>query len=386
MNDLNPPTGFSRIQSIDILRGIIMVIMALDHVRDYFSQTPYGTLDLSQTSPLLFFTRWITHFCAPNFIFLSGISIFLYEQKVKSKKQVSIFLFTRGFWLIAVEMIIMSYVIVWDRSLLLFLVIWAIGISMVLLSALTWLPKKALLVLSLLIIVFHQLIPDAEQVGAGNIFMSMLHHRPFMLPATPPIIVAYSILPWLGVMMLGYCIGHWFLKSPDQQARTLLIAGSSAVALFFLLRFINVYGDQVPWAAQERGTLFTILSFFNVSKSPPSLLFLLITIGPAMLLLSRMTNVKGFSFFKAYGAVPFFYYVMHFLLIATAAWTWTRIQFGKPVNLAMASPKDFPSDYNPTLLRAYGVWILLVLALYFPCRWFGEYRKKHPEKRWLSYL
>jgi uncharacterized membrane protein len=375
----------SRIFSIDILRGLIMVVMALDHVRDFYSNTPFSPLDLSQTSPLLFFTRWITHLCAPNFVFLSGISIFLYQQKVNSKPTTSVFLLTRGVWLVAVELLVISFLIVWNYNMLLFEVIWVIGLSMICLAALIWLPRIWLTILSLLVIVLHQLIPD-PQIDSTNVIRGMFHHTPFFVPGTPQLLVAYTLIPWLAVMSLGYSIGHWFTHPPDKQKQTLLIAGMSALALFVILRVINYYGDPVPWQVQDRGATFTLLSFLNVSKSPPSLLFLLVTIGIGLTILSQLTRVKGLSFFRVYGSVPFFYFVIHFVLIVVGAALWTTLYYGETVNLAMADQSQYPAEYHPNLLRAYLVWITLVLLLYFPCKWFGAYRKKHPEKKWLSYL
>jgi uncharacterized membrane protein len=359
--------------------------MALDHVRDFYSITPFSPLDLSQTSPLLFSTRWITHLCAPNFVFLSGISIFLYQQKVNSTRRTSIFLLTRGLWLVLVELLVISFLIVWSYNMLLFEVIWVIGISMLFLSALIWIPRIWLTILSLLVIVFHQLIQD-PQIDATNVLRGMLHHTPFFVPGTPSLLVAYTLIPWLAVMTLGYSIGHWFTKPLDKQKQTLLIAGVSALAAFVVLRLINYYGDPVPWQVQDRGTTFTILSFFNVSKSPPSLLFLLVTIGIGLTILSQLTQVKKLSFFRVYGSVPFFYFILHFVLIVIGASLWTFLYYGASINLAMADQSQLPADYHPNLLRAYLVWITVVLLLYFPCKWFGAYRKKHPEKKWLSYL
>jgi uncharacterized membrane protein len=214
----------------------------------------------------------------------------------------------------------------------------------------------------------------------------MLHHPPFFVDATPDLLVVYTVIPWVGVMMLGYCVGHWFKKTPEKQERTLLIAGVVALVSFFILRAINVYGDPLPWQTQERGALFTVLSFFNISKSPPSLLFLLWTIGVGLIALSLLTRVQKFSYLRVFGSVPFFYFILHFTLIVVGAFLWTFFQYGESINLAMSNADQWPAGYSPNLARAYLVWILLIFVLYFPCRWFSAYRKKHPEKRWLSYL
>jgi uncharacterized membrane protein len=381
------PLRSSRIESIDILRGMIMVIMALDHVRDYFSYTPYGPLDLSLTSPLLFFTRWITHLCAPNFVFLSGVSVFLYQQKVKAKKQVSTFLLTRGLWLIVVELVVVSYLIAWDRSFLVFEVIWAIGCSMIVLAALLWLPRTVLMVIAVAMIMFHPFLPGPEKIDFSNLVSGMLHHpTAFVVPGHPSLLVAYTIIPWCGIMLLGYSIGHWFLKPGPEQRKTLLTAGLAALALFVLLRTINVFGDPNPWQVQDRGPVFTMLSFLNVTKNPPSFLFVLVMVGIGLVALALLARARDLSFFRVFGSVPFFYFILHLAVISLAAHAWTYFAFGEPVNLSFVDKEQWPTEYTPNLFRAYGVWVALVLTLYVPCRWFSRYRKAHPERRWLSYL
>jgi uncharacterized membrane protein len=378
----------SRIESIDILRGIIMIIMALDHVRDFFSVATFDATDMSQTNPALFFTRWITHFCAPNFVFLSGISISLYAQKSLSRKQVSIFLFTRGLWLVVIEIVVISFLLVWSYQIIFLQVIWAIGFSMILLAGLIWLPRPVLFVLAFAMITLHQLIPDAPTITAQNLLGGLIHHTSFFFQATPSIFVAYTIVPWVGVMLAGYLIGPWFRKPVDAQKKYLRYSGIGLLIVFVILRLINLYGDPARWSVQERGPVFTFLSFLNVSKYPPSLLFLCLTIGTGLLVLSFMTTVKTkavLAFFRMYGSVPFFYYVLHLLFIALGCYVWTLVMFGKSFNVPFSDAASRPADYSPSLLRTYVFWIILIAILYFPCRWFSNYRKTH-RQWWLSYF
>ena len=385
-NSVEIPKDNSRLQSIDIVRGLIMVIMALDHVREFFSYTTYRATDLTQASVFLFATRWITHLCAPTFIFLSGISIYLYFKKAGSLKQTSLFLVTRGLWLIAVEVLLISFILTQGYQLTLLEVIWVIGCSMILLAALIWLPQWIQLVVSLAMIVGHNALPPIEKVSPDNLLPALLHNSPFFI-GSPPILVAYTIVPWAGVMLLGFGIGSWFTYEPQRRERLLLIAGVSSLALFIVLRFLNIYGDPSPWSVQERGGIYTLLSFINVTKSPPSLLFLCITLGTSCILLvlaSRLSaGIK--QFLTVYGRVPFFFFIVHLAVISVTSYLWTYLSFGRGVNLSFASVKEWPVEYQPSLLRAYFVWLLIVGALYFPCLWYARYKSKS-KAWWVSYL
>ncbi|MES2894010.1 MAG: heparan-alpha-glucosaminide N-acetyltransferase domain-containing protein [Bacteroidota bacterium] len=375
-----------RLQSIDVVRGIIMIIMALDHVREFFSYTSYRATDVTQASVMLFFTRWITHLCAPTFIFLSGISIFLYFKKVGSLKKTSMFLLGRGLWLILVEIFIISFILTQGYDLTLLEVIWAIGISMMLLAALTWLPRWAQISLALVMIIGHNALPAIEKVSADNILPALLHNTPFFIDK-PPVLVAYTIVPWVGVMLLGYVVGVWFGYDRERRNKLLLISGTVALLLFFALRLLNMYGDPAPWSSQERGSVYTALSFMNVSKSPPSLLFLSVTLGIASFLLVAAdhlsTGVKRIC--STYGRVPFFFFILHLAVISLASYAWTYIAFGESVNLSFVSAKEWPTDYQPSLWRTYIVWMLLLICLYFPCLWYGKY-KSTSKAWWVSYL
>jgi len=375
-----------RLQSIDLVRGLVMIIMALDHVRDFFSYTAFRVTDVTMTSAPFFFTRWVTHLCAPTFVFLSGMGIFLYAQKTGSLKKTSFFLLTRGLWLVVVDIFVISFILTQGYQLTVLEVIWAIGCSMILLAGLIWLPRYVQIILALAMIFGHDALPFIMNVSAGNMLPALLHNMPFFI-SNPPVLVAYAIVPWVGVMLLGYVMASWVNYPPQKRDKLLLTVGASALVLFVILRFLNIYGDPSPWSTQERGGMYTFLSFLNVSKSPPSLLFLSVTLGTACLLLVLVNRLSpGIKkVFMTYGRVPFFYFILHLAIISFSACLWTYLSFGKSVNLSFVPVKDWPAGYHPSLLRAYLVWVTLVILLYFPCRWYGKY-KAGSKAWWVSYL
>ena len=318
----------TRIESIDILRGIVMIIMALDHARDYFHLGAFANdpTDLETTTPILFFTRFITHFCAPIFVFLAGTSAYLYGAK-KSKKDLSRFLFTRGVWLIFLELVLNNFIWWFDikYGFINLQILWAIGFSMIALSLLIKLPFKYLLGIGMVIVAGHNLLDGivAEGYSPSAFLWYFLHQQQFLpISQTRIIFFNYPILAWIGVMVLGYCFGKLYKKDLDKQERKkwLLKLGVGSLILFFLLRGINIYGDLHPWEIQE-STTFTILSFFNITKYPPSLVFILFTVGLGILFLYFIENLKTpiTNFLLVYGRVPFFYYFLHMLLIHLVA-------------------------------------------------------------------
>ena len=375
-----------------------MIIMALDHVRDYFH---YGSFfidptNLDTTTPMLFFTRFITHFCAPVFVFLAGTSAFLYGSK-KTKRELFKFLFTRGIWLMLLEVVLNNLIWTFDLtySLLIFQVIWAIGLSMVCLSFLIYLPKKALLLLGFILIAGHNLLDGI--VVQGNGFKSVLWyvlHQEQMLTINPNVMVFlhYPVIPWIGVMVLGYCFGTFYKSgfSATVRKKWLLGLGLGAIALFFVLRGLNVYGDLVPWQAQET-TAKTILAFLNVTKYPPSLVFLLITIGPSLLFLYAIEAVKNkiTDFMLVFGRVPFFYYFIHVLVIHVLAIIGILIFGGHWTDMILTA-ETFQNaaliNYGYPLFVVYIVWIGIVLLLYPFCKKYMVYKANNRDKWWLSYL
>lgn len=376
------PRTHTRVQTVDVLRGLIMVIMALDHVREYFGPTPFRAEDVTQTSLALFATRWVTHLCAPLFLLLSGVSAYLYCSK-HGRRNTSAFLASRGVWLIALELVVFSFVLQWNYALLLLSIMWAIGWSMLFLAAALWLPRWLLATLAVGIIAGHNLLPD---FGAAHPIPGLLHNSPFLLMVgKQPVLVAYTIFPWAAVMMLGFAIGP--LLKADATSTKWLKTGLLLIVAFIALRATNLYGDPATWNVQPRGGLYTALSFMNVTKYPPSLLFLLITLGIGAVLwyvLSRYNN-RFTAFLSVYGRVPFFYFLLHFCLISASSYIWSRVSFGQATNLSFTNPTDWPSAYHFSLWRVYGVWLAAVLITYYPCKWFGRYKQTH-QQWWLSYL
>jgi len=390
----------NRIQSIDLLRGLVMVIMALDHVRDY---TYHGYLfidatNLDTTTPLLFFTRWITHFCAPVFVFLAGTSAFLYGQNKSSKKQLSKFLFTRGIWLIFIELTVVNLAWTFDVSLSLhiFQVIWAIGICMLFLSALIYLPKKLLIFIGLLLIAGHNSLDSI--LFQGNDVSSILWYFAHQSSAAvfnqgqTMLFIAYPILPWLGLMILGYCFGTIYKSgfNPQVRKKWLLYLGLSSIILFIVIRYINVYGDLLPWAVQKNN-LYTFLSFINTTKYPPSLVYILMTIGPSLLFLRAIEGIKNklTDSLVVIGRVPFFYYIIHLYIIHVIGIIGLMIQ-GIDWKEFILTPQRFNSGYLSAygfdLWVTYAVWIVVVLLLYPICKRYMIYKANNKDKWWLSYL
>lgn len=363
-----------------------MIIMAVDHTREFFGAFPFRPEDLSQTSALLFLTRLITHLCAPAFILLAGISIYLRNQRDPSSTPA--FVWKRGVWLVILEIAIMSLIITHGYSIFILGILWTIGLGMIITSVLIRVPHRFLLVLAILIITCHHLLPIVETENTGEILLALFYHTPFVIPVQPLLIVAYTILPWLGVMLLGYCIGPWFQLTEAKRKRNLQISGAALLLVFTILRFTNLYGDLVPWSVQDRGALYTFLSFLNVTKYPASLLFICLTIGVTFLLLSLVENARGWwtNVALTFGQVPLFFYILHFALLSAASALWSTFFLGGYVNFAIANPTDWPVDYSPAILRVYVIWIIVLIITYFPARWFASYKRKHGRKRWLSYL
>lgn len=395
----------NRIQSIDILRGFVMVIMAIDHVRDFFykaavtggASVATNPTDLATTTPALFFTRWITHFCAPIFVFLAGTSIFLMSQK-KSKPDLSLFLIKRGVWLVLVEIILVTFSWTFNPfyNFIILQVIWAIGVSMIVLGLLIHLPTRVLLIIGLVIVFGHNILnyPWINKDLKGGWLADLLYFSNFSiynLDKTHVFIIVYAFVPWTGVMLLGYCLGKLFTSEFDPQKRQkiLLWLGFGLLAIFLILRFIDNYGDPVPWTKQPRGSMFTFLSFINVNKYPPSLDFLCVTIGGGLIALALLEGVKNkfLDFFRVYGRVPMFYYILHLYLIhLIGVIVFFSEGFSKDQIVTPNNPFFFrPSAFGFGLLGVYIVWIIVVLILYPLCKKYDRYKSTH-RSWWLSYL
>ena len=402
MNQPNPLSP-KRIESIDIIRGLAMVIMALDHVRDYFhiSANTDDPLNLATTSPALYFTRWITHFCAPIFVFLSGTSIYLQSLR-KTKKELGIFLLKRGLWLIIAEWTIIAFAWTFNTNfnILPLQVIWAIGISMFILGLLILarLSYSLILVMGILIVAGHNLldIPESKPGFEAGFWWDLLHHGVFKLYPIGDnrvLMMVYPFLPWTGLMILGYCAGKLFTPSfsPEARKKLLLQMGGGLIVLFVVLRFSNLYGDPVPWTKQD-SPFYTFLSFLKINKYPPSLLYLCITIGPALILLALIESIKNrfTGFMVTFGRTAFFYYILHLYLIHVVA---AIFFFARGHSFAEARNvgKQFPFMYvapgeGNGLLVVYAVWLGVILLLYPLCKKYDRYKTAHKEKWWLSYL
>ena len=369
----------ARIGSVDTLRGLVMVIMALDHTRDFFSTTGFNPREV--TEPLLFLTRWVTHFCAPTFILLAGLSAFLYGRG-KSLGELSRFLLVRGLWLILIDLTLINFG--WRFELDLYRlsagVIFVIGVSMVVLSALIWLPRWALASLVLLMLAGHNLLDNvrAEDLGEASGAWHVLH-EPGLVPLGDGVTlyILYPLVPWIGVMASGYLLGPVMQLDQGKRQRILLGLGAAITVGFLVLRATNVYGDPTPWAPQDTW-LSTILSFLNCEKYPPSLLYLMMTLGPALILLALFEQVRGAlaSFLATFGRVPFFYYVVHIYLIhalaVATAFALTGALTTTPRNQLQPDGRLF-------------VWMIVVVLLYPICRWFAEL-KESGSGWWWTYL
>lgn len=369
-----------------------MVIMALDHARDYFSNYKGNPLDFEHASTALFFTRWITHFCAPVFVFLSGTSAFLSLRKGKTPKDSSILLLTRGLWLIILELTIVRFG--WqfnlDYSLIIFQVIWAIGWSMIVLAGLIYLPVPAIATIGLLLICGHNSLDfiHAKNFGDNAVYWDIIHEQGFLhFGNSLNLFVIYPLIPWIGVMATGYCFGAIFLKPETERNKRLYRIGLGAILLFIILRWSNIYGDPHTWSHQST-TFNTFLDFIRCEKYPPSLLYLLMTIGPAitiMPLLEKWNNRIG-TFFSVYGKVPMFYYILHIYLLHGMALI-TGLILNAPLdsftrNGALFDPN---SKWGFSLPIVYASWASSVLLLYYPSKWFMNIKLRR-KKWWLSYI
>jgi len=388
-------SSVKRIQSIDIVRGFVMIIMALDHVRDLLHSTSVtqSPTDLNTTSPVLFFSRWITYLCAPTFVFLSGTSAYLSFQSTDNVKAFRNFLLKRGIWLIVLEFTLINFALWFDIQfrILMLQVIAAIGFGFVLLSVLLKVNTKILAIIALLIIGGQNMIQPflkTETATWNTIFAVLFQQKMIVASSNFMFLVAYPLIPWFGIMLLGFACGQLFLRDKRRQ-KTLLTFGVIALLLFFMLRLMNGYGDPGPWS-QQKDTIFTVLSFFNVTKYPPSLQFDLLFLGIMFLILAIADKAAGkFSnILSVYGKVPLFYYLLHlyviriavFIMVFAQGFYWKDLsfapfQFGRP-----ASPSGI------SLAAVYIVWLTIVIMLYPLCKWYSDYKMNNKEKNWLRYL
>jgi len=393
----------TRLVSVDVLRGLAMVIMALDHVRDFFSYLPFEPEDLSHTYGWLFFTRVITHYCAPTFSFLAGTGAYLAMTRGKSVSQLSWFFLSRGLWLVLLEVTIVDFAwafIFWPAAG----VIWILGWSMVCMALIVRMPVRWVGIFGIAVVASHNLLDRINPASFGKLsWLWMMLHVPGSIQMTPHFNFynLYVLIPWVGVMAAGYAFGT-VLQRPDRR-KVLLTLGLSMTALFCLLRGFNLYGNGVagqsfgfpysagPWHVQATATL-TIISFFNTLKYPPSLQYLLMTLGPALTLLGLFDGIKAERglgrILLVYGRVPLFYYVLHLYLIHLLAIAAGRLTHQPTAFLWHGGMfvLGIPPGYGHGLPFIYGIWALVLLILYLPCRWYMEFKRQHRDWAWLSYL
>jgi uncharacterized membrane protein len=382
----------SRIASVDILRGVVMALMALDHVRDFFhvQALQFDPLDFAQSYPALFATRWATHFCAPVFVFLSGVSIHLQRTRGRSHGGLSRRLLARGLWLVLIELTLVGFAWSFSFDFLFLQVIWAIGWSMVALAALVWLPTPVVLAIGLAIVAGHNLLDPLQpaQFGALAPLWSALHESgPILVDGQLVGFFAYPLIAWVGVMALGYGLGPVFRLDPPVRRRTLYALGAGAVATFVLLRLLDGYGDANNWEVQATFAQ-TAMDVLSTTKYPPSLQFLCMTLGPALLSLPLLEHLRGRAAepWMTFGAVPFFFYVLH-------------IYLAHGLSAALSLAQGYPvwgvgdlfrgaqglQGFGVSLPTTYGVWLLVLALLYPPCRWFAALKRGRRDW-WLSYL
>lgn len=396
------PARAPRLVSVDVLRGLVMVIMALDHTRDFMSYQRFPPEDMAHPYAALFFTRFITHYCAPVFAFLAGTGAFLSTRRGKSLPELSRFFLTRGLWLVLLECTIVDFAwgfVPWVHGG----VIWILGWSMVAMALIVWLPVRWIAGLGLAMIATHNMLDRINPASFGRFsWLWILLHTParFTISDHFEFSVRYVLIPWVGVMAVGFAFGTLLLR-PDRR-KWILTIGIAATALFFVLRGINLYGNGVaglpfgyprsagPWSVQPRLSS-TVISFFNVLKYPPSLDYLLVTLGPALMLLGLLDGCKaerGLSrILVVFGRVPLFYYVLHLYLLHVLAIV-AALAFHQPIwhGTVIADFAQKPLGYGHGLPFIYAMWMLAVVMLYRPCLWFMEFRGRHRDWGWLSYL
>lgn len=380
-----------RLTIVDRLRGLVIVLMALDHVREYFNREAllFVAEDLSRTTPLIFATRWITHLCAPTFVLLSGVSIALQQDAGKSGWRLSRFLLARGAWLILLEITVVSLLFDFGWPFLFLQVIWAIGASMVLLAGAVWLPRRAVLWLGVVIVVGGEVLaPLGDPTRLGSWWPWTLLMQPGVL-AFVPSFVAYPAIPWCGIMAIGYGMGHVVLLPEVERDRRLVRFGIAMLGVFVAIRTINGYGNPIPWSAQS-SAVFTSMSFMNVAKYPPSLDYTLATLGTTVALSPVLLRLRGplANLLDAFGRTPLFTYLLHILLIHSLAMA-VGVAMGFDASIFtnyIADPKRMAvAGWGLSIGMTYLVWAAVLLALWPASSWFADVKARR-RNWWLSFI
>ena len=384
-----------RIAAVDVVRGLIMIIMALDHTRDYFSNATVSPTDPLHSYPILFFTRWITHLCAPGFVALAGTSVYLQRQRGRTRGEMGKKLVLRGLWLLFVEVAIVNFGIFFTYHFHFLQVIYAIGGSMIVLAGLQYVPTRWVAVYGFAVVLLHDVLHriQPESLGHGAVAWEFLVSTGFFFHGDRPwLFVMYPLLPWSGVMALGYCFGA-VVSLPAARRRAWPVRlGVGALVVFAALRATNWYGDSSPFKHLATKTQ-TAMSFFNVTKYPPSLQYCCVTLGVLLLVfaaadwaLERRWIPRALGVVEIYGRVPFFYYVLHFYLLhVLALGTLMVVMHTVHVHPGLPFFSEAPAQATFSLPVVYGIWIAVVAALYLPCRWFAGVKARRRDW-WLSYV
>lgn len=383
----------SRLDSIDALRGVVMILMAIDHTRDFLGpQVPFRGIDVVKLGAPLFFTRWITHFCAPVFVLLAGTAAFFQAARGKTPKELSKFLLTRGVWLVFLELTVIRLGWMFDLSYSFgaLQVIWAIGWSMIALAALVFLPLRIIGLFGLAMISLHNLLDGVtpDQLGSWGWLWAILHQsKPLQLAPGHTFFVVYPLIPWIGVMAVGYALGAYVDVEASLRKQRFFRLGAACIAAFLVIRGLNVYGDPLPRQNYD-SVLYTVLSFLNCTKYPPSLSYLLMTLGPSFLALGLMEgrDYPGKSIFLVFGRAPLFYYILHLYLIHAGAIGVYAGVYGLEKYRAASMLNAMPADMVFGLPVVYLCTAVFVAMLYPVCRWFAELKRRRRDLWWLSYL
>ena len=388
-------TSRPRIESVDVVRGVAIILMALDHSRDFFGDLAADPTALATTTPALFFTRWITHFCAPAFFLLTGIGACLALGKMP-KAELARYLVTRGLWLIFLELVVMRFALQFniDYQVTIVTVLWALGWAMIALAGLIWLPIPLIAAIGIVMVAGHNLLDGISAASFGPLApLWTILHAPGIVFNNGRflVVISYVLIPWTGVTALGFCLGTLFQEDAERRRAWLLWLGIGLSVAFLILRLANLYGDPAPWVWQ-RSPLWTLISFLNVTKYPPSLLFLLMTLGPVLLLLRAFETRTPRIFQPALiiGKVPLFFFVLHFFLIHLLAVLVSELRYGEIGEMFRSPdlghfPFSPPPDWSEPLPVIYAIWIAVVLILYPLCRWYAQV-KQRSKSWWLSYL
>jgi uncharacterized membrane protein len=383
----------ARIESVDLVRGLVIVIMALDHVRDFFGDPTASPTNLATTTAALFFTRWVTHICAPVFFLLTGTGAYLMRARV-SKGALSRFLLTRGLWLLVLDVVVIRFALQFnfDYHVTVINVLWGLGWAMIVLSALLWLPLWAIASFGALLIAGHNAFDAPAMAGRADVVRTLLHQPGILYRSSySVVVVSYVLIPWIGVTAIGYVLGAAYRSDGEFRQRILLRLGATLIAGFVVLRLFNVYGDPAPWSTQH-SLLWSVLSFLNTSTYPPSLLFLLMTLGPAFLLLGAFDTSVPRLLRPALiiGTVPLFFFAVHFFVIHLLAVAASYLRYGTVSEMFQSPdlahfPFSAPPRWGVGLPAIYALWAAVVIALFPLCRWYAGVKRRH-HNWWLSYL